>query len=174
MSWSIRETTSSDYEAIVRVVNSEVVQYAQMYSAEELHSIGIGEFSVADLVSVQSERKYIVAQEGGDIIGFASWYIKPNGVAWLSMLEVLPGQQGRGVGTSLLSYYEHAALVKGGKAFAFEVQAKAVWAHKFYEKAGYVVLSEQDLTEGIFANTLRSSRVVLGTRIYGKALRNNC
>lgn len=166
----IRQATPKDYAEIVAVVNSEYERYAKVYTKAELDLIGIGVFKVEDLRSGESERAYLLAVDEERVVGFASWYIKPNNVAWLSMLQVLPQDQGRGVGGSLIQRVEWDALRMGACALALEVQEKARWATEFYVHKGFKALTLADLNSGIFARTMATPAPVAGTLVYGKVI----
>ncbi|MDP1629558.1 MAG: GNAT family N-acetyltransferase [bacterium] len=163
----IRKPTRGEYNQIVRVVNSETTQYKRVLTQQKLEGIGIGKFLKKDLMEGEKTRSYIVAIKKVKIVGFASWYIKPNKIAWVSMLEVLPKYQQRGIGASLLKSVEKIAKKRKARAVVLEVQKKAHWAITFYKKMGYKILSKRMLIRKLFVGTLVKPPVK-ATQVFGK------
>jgi len=165
----IREPKKEEYNQIVEIVNSELDLYKKVFTQEELDKIGIGYFNVNDLREVENDRNFLVAVEDNKIMGFASWYIKSNMVAWVSMLEVDAQSYGKGIGTLLINHIEKFAKDKHVKAVALETQKKAEWAVSFYKKRNYKILSTEDLDNIPYRGTLTKPPLD-NTYIFGKIL----
>jgi GNAT superfamily N-acetyltransferase len=165
----VRNAIPDDYHSIVAVVNSEVAQYSAVLTNEEMDELGIGKESYRELVEGSKTRNYLVAEYDGSIIGFCSWYLKDSQFAWVSMLNVLPDYQGRGVGRLLLATVEAQARKYGARAIALEVQKKAEWAVNFYTKMGFRPLLESDFRAGTFTG-LFSGSIAEPTLVMGKEL----
>lgn len=84
---------------------------------------------------------FFVAEQDGDIIGFANALIK-EGCAELSAIYVLPTAQGRGVGSGLL----RAIMSRLGDVSQMiaEVEAGNVLGERFYRAKGFKVMKEYD------------------------------
>ena len=162
----IREPKESEYNQVVEVVNSELNLYKKFFTKEEIEGIGIGDFDITDLKDTKS-RNQLVAVADEKILGFASWYAKPNNVAWISMLEISPDEQKQGIGSKLIAEIEKLAKQQKNKAIALETQRKAFWAVDFYKKNNYKILSEEALLKEPFKDTLPNPPVK-NTYIFGK------
>lgn len=168
MDTKIRKPKKEEYAQIVKVVNSEKVLYEKVFSKKELDDIGIGSFNISDLEDDNS-RNYLVAVTKGRVVGFVSWYIKSNNVAWISMLEVDIHIQNQGIGSKLIKEVEQQAKQLKARAIALEVQKKAEWAIDFYEFNRYKILDDNDLSRGIYKETL-AKKPVKYTHVLGKLL----
>ena len=73
--------------------------------------------------------------DGDALIGFIA--LRPG---WIDHLYVLPGQQGRGVGTALLEVAK-----AGGQELALWTFQRNAGARRFYERHGFVAV---ELTDG--------------------------
>ena len=166
----IRKPKRSEYERIVIVVNSEFDLYKKVYHRKYLDEVGIGRFSLKDLFEGEKTRKYFIALIGTKIVGFISWYIKPNNVLWISMIQVLPKYYQRGVGRKLFEKVEKYALKNKVIAIAAETQKKATWVYRFNKSLGYKILSRRELSKKPFRNTLKNSPVKT-TYVWGKVLK---
>jgi len=166
----IRKPKEKEYEQIVKVVNSERALYGKVFSKKELDEIGIGNFKIKDLED-EGSRNYLVAIIKGKVVGFVSWYIKPNNIVWISMLEVDVNIHNQGIGSKLIKEVEQQANQFKAKAIALEVQKKAKWAIDFYKFNGYKILTNDDLNRGFYKGTL-SKKPVKNTYIFGKEINN--
>lgn len=165
----IKKPSLKDYPEIIRVINSEINLYKKIYSPKILDAIDIGKRNVKDLEKGSKDRKYLIAVKNKKIVGFASWYVKPNDIAWISMLQVLPEYHKQGIGRSLILKIEQQAKKNKCFAVALETQKKAFWAANFYKKNNYKIISSQKIMQGIYAGTLLK-KPVKNTFIFGKEL----
>jgi len=170
----VREPRDDEYNQMVDVINSERELYLTVYSAEYLDKLGIGHETIETTKQElgKETRIYLVAVENEHIVGFVSWYIKPNNVAWVSMLSVGKDFYKRGVGGALVEKVENQAQKAGVFSIALEVQKEAHWALAFYKKHGYIQLSWEDLNRAPFQETLPKPPVPT-TYILGKKLNNS-
>lgn len=83
---------------------------------------------------------------GGQIV--ACCILKPlgNGVAKLRQMAVDKGQQGKGLGTAMLSFAEYVATQEGFKEIELHAREIAVG---FYQKYDYEIIGEQFMEVGI-------------------------
>lgn len=165
----IKKPSPKDYPGIVRVINSEISLYKKIYSQNFLDAIGIGKRSAGDLEKGSKDRKYLIAVKNKKIVGFASWYVKFNNIAWISMLQVLPEYHKQAIGHSLILRIEQQAKKKKCFAIALEMQRKAFWAFNFYKKNNYKIISDKEIMRGIYAGTLLR-KPVKNTFIFSKVL----
>lgn len=161
---TIRAPKRNEYEQVVSVINSEKETWKEVLSDEEMAEIGIGEETVENLVEGEKDRNYLVAVADSDVVGFISWYLKNPNVAWVSMLQVVPTMQGKGIGSALMTQIEKQAESQGCKAVALETQKKADWAVKFYLANGYHTLKSEEVSKEPFAGIL--SRPLVDSQSY--------
>ena len=98
----------------------------------------------------QKQHQFIIAYDGSEPVGFASYGIKSlgeTGVYRLHKLYVMPGLQGKGVGKKLLQFIVDDTLPKGAKILELNVnkQNKAI---QFYEKMGFKITMEEKIDIG--------------------------
>jgi ribosomal protein S18 acetylase RimI-like enzyme len=123
--WVLRPATYIDHDSIAEV----------WHASASLQGVGPPEMpTVADLrrrvdAEMASEWKVTVADQSGDVIGFAA--IKPND-AVLDQLFVQPGLIGGGLGRALLEHCMRAMP----HGFTLHTASSNNRACKFYEKAG--------------------------------------
>lgn len=83
----------------------------------------------------------LVAEEGGQVIGYASLERRRNArAAHLSSLAVAPSVMGRGLGRVLLQAAETCARTSGFERLRLEVRADNGPARRLYERTGYTAL----------------------------------
>ncbi len=150
----IRPPKIEEYEKVVAVINSEKEIWLRSFSEEEMAELGIGEETVKGLIDGGKDRNYLIAAEDNTIVGFVSWYLKNPNVAWVSMLQVIPEMQGKGIGSKLMTEVEEQAKEQGCTATALETQKKADWAIKFYLAKGYRFLTNEETSNKPFAGVL--------------------
>ncbi|PJE59604.1 MAG: hypothetical protein COU85_02755 [Candidatus Portnoybacteria bacterium CG10_big_fil_rev_8_21_14_0_10_44_7] len=165
----IRKPKREEYDAVAVVVNSELDLYRTVLSQKKLKEICVGGFTKKDLIEGEAIRNYLIVTEDKKIVGFISWYKKPNKAVWISMLQVDAKHRNQGIGSLLLKRVEKIARKNGARVIALEVQRRAYWAVDFYKFNRYFILSEKDLNKEPFKNTL-SKPPVKNTFIFGKKI----
>lgn len=166
----IREPKRSEYKEFARVENSEAPQYRAIFTPEECKMLSVGKATERGLISSESKRKYLIATINNKIVGTMRYYLKENGILWISMIQVLPSYQGKGVGSVLLKEIEKIASRLKAKAVALEAQKKAKWAVAFYKANGYKILSQSDIDKKPFTGTLEKP-LVKHSYVFGKILK---
>ena len=115
---------------------------------ERLFEIDRAAFA-ADLAYSRAElRSYLrspgcrtlIAEEEGEILGFAIACRERAGHGHLVTLDVRPGRQRRGIGSELLRAIEEGLAALGLHTFILETLADEDGARRFYEKHGYAVV----------------------------------
>ena len=97
---------------------------------------------------VEERHQFLLVEQGEEAIGFASWgAMQEQGVFKLHKLYVLPGQQGKGLGRSMLQYIFGAIGPEGATVLRLNVN-RFNKARQFYEKLGFRVTGEEDVAIG--------------------------
>ena len=97
---------------------------------------------------VDDRHQFVLVEQGEEAIGFASW--SPTGtpgVFKLHKIYFMPGQQGKGLGRSLLQFIFGAIRPEGAKVLRLNVN-RFNKARQFYERMGFVVVGEEDVPIG--------------------------
>ncbi|HEY4286349.1 MAG TPA: GNAT family N-acetyltransferase [Puia sp.] len=130
--------------------------YGSILSAQQLQYMLNLFYSPASLrrqMVDERQQFLIVEQDEAEAIGFASYGVASGGVAdepgvyKLHKLYVLPGQQGKGLGRTLLQYIFDAIRPEGAKILRLNVN-RYNKARQFYEKIGFAVVKEEDVPIG--------------------------
>jgi ribosomal-protein-alanine N-acetyltransferase len=109
-----------------------------------------------ELSGVPRTRKYVVALEENELIGYAGIAVAGD-VADIHTLTVIPTHRRRGIASELLHQLEDWAKEKGIHAFMLEMREGNSEAQPLYEKHGYSVVSRRDnyYAPGIHALIMR-------------------
>jgi GNAT superfamily N-acetyltransferase len=102
---------------------------------------------------VEDRHRFLLVEQGDEAIGFASWGAEEAGVFKLHKIYVLPGQQGKGLGRSLLQFIFDDIRPHGAEYLRLNVN-RYNKARQFYERMGFAVVGEVDVPigEGYFMN----------------------
>jgi GNAT superfamily N-acetyltransferase len=97
---------------------------------------------------VEEHHQFVLVEKGEEAIGFASWAAAEEpGVFKLHKVYFLPGQQGKGLGRSLLQFIFGAIRPEGAKTLRLNVN-RYNKARQFYERMGFSVTKEEDVSIG--------------------------
>jgi [ribosomal protein S18]-alanine N-acetyltransferase len=109
-----------------------------------------------ELSGVPRTRKYVVALEENELIGYAGIALAGD-VADIHTLTVIPTHRRRGIASEMLRQLESWAMEKGIHAFMLEMREGNAEAQPLYEKHGYSVVSRRDnyYAPGIHALIMR-------------------
>ncbi len=109
-----------------------------------------------ELFGVPKTRKYIVALDDNEIIGYAGIALAGD-VADIHTLTVLPAFRRRGIASHMLKELEEWATQKGIANFMLEMREGNADAQPLYEKYSYQVISRRDnyYAPGIHALIMR-------------------
>jgi [ribosomal protein S18]-alanine N-acetyltransferase len=109
-----------------------------------------------ELSGVPKTRKYIVATQNNEIIGYAGIALAGN-VADIHTLTVIPAHRKQGIATSMLDQLEEWGRARNVDAFMLEMREGNVEAQPLYEKRGYSIVSRRDnyYAPGIHALIMR-------------------
>lgn len=98
---------------------------------------------------MQSEGHFFgLALVDGEAVGFASFSEVEPAVCKLHKLYVLPTVQGRGVGRCLMDFVVEGVRRNGGTRLILNVNRYNTPAIRFYERAGFGVLRDEDIDIG--------------------------
>ena len=132
----IRICKPSDRESIYRVINDAASAYKGVIPSDRWHEPYM---PLAELKREMKEMTFFGWEEEGRLLGVIGF--QPVGdVILIRHTYVLGNQQGRGIGSSLLSYAK--SLTK--KRLLVGTWSDATWAIRFYEKNGFRLLPNKD------------------------------
>ena len=109
-----------------------------------------------ELSGVPRTRKYIVALDGTELVGYAGIALAGD-VADIHTLTVVPSQRKQGIASKMLAELEAWGREKRVSAFMLEMREGNIEAQPLYEKHGYSVVSRRDnyYAPGIHALIMR-------------------
>jgi ribosomal-protein-alanine N-acetyltransferase len=109
-----------------------------------------------ELSGVPRTRKYIVALDGTELVGYAGIALAGD-VADIHTLTVIPSHRKQGIASHMLNELEGWGLEKKVTAFMLEMREGNEQAQPLYEKHGYSVISRRDnyYSSGIHALIMR-------------------
>ena len=124
--------------------------YGKILGAEQLKYMLNLFYSPASLrrQMVDEHHSFVLIEQDEDAIGFASWSATPEpGVYKLHKIYFLPGQQGKGLGRSILQFIFGDIAPQGAKTLRLNVN-RYNKARQFYERMGFSVTKEEDVPIG--------------------------
>jgi GNAT superfamily N-acetyltransferase len=124
--------------------------YGNILSPEQLKYMMSLFYSPASLrrQMVDEHHQFVMVEMEGEAIGFASWAPADEpGVFKLHKIYFLPGQQGKGLGRSLLQFIFSAIGPEGAGILRLNVN-RYNKARQFYERMGFRVTKEEDVPIG--------------------------
>jgi GNAT superfamily N-acetyltransferase len=123
--------------------------YGNILSPEQLEYMMKLFYSPASLrrQMVDDHHTFVIVEKDEEAIGFASWATAEPGVVKLHKIYFLPGQQGKGLGKSMLQFIFTAIRPEGAKTLRLNVN-RYNKARQFYERMGFTVTKEEDVPIG--------------------------
>ena len=100
-----------------------------------------------------------VADVDGEVAGFVA-VERVDGGAHVEEVSVRPDHDGRGLGSALLDEVARWAAAEGLGAVTLTTYRDVPWNRPFYERRGFRVLAEDELTDGL--RRLRNDEATLG------------
>ena len=95
------------------------------------------EMFASEFAQPASRRLYLVAEEGGTLIGYAGMMFSGGPQADVVTLAVDPGRWGRGTGTALLTALTEEAARRGCTEVLLEVREDNPRARRLYQREGF-------------------------------------
>ena len=128
----IRKVTKEDIEPFKKVIKDSIIELCkEYYSSEQIEAL-LGQFpSVQVYEKWMNERLLLVAEENGNILGFAQY--SPN-ISLIEAVHVAPSSARKCIGRKLIEAIEDSALELGKEKITLE---SSINATQFYEKCGY-------------------------------------
>jgi len=151
---SVRAARADDLDRIAAIkVQNWSDTYAPLLSAETLRPF----------LDQAAQRHYIkekaalpgtlllVAEDGGEVAGFALTFLDADPEPWLESLHVLAESRGRGAGTQLMSATATELLARGHHPLALGVVVGNDRAARYYERLGAELVRVEPVTwaEGV-------------------------
>jgi GNAT superfamily N-acetyltransferase len=124
--------------------------YGAILSPEQLKYMMSLFYSPASLRKqmVEDRHQFLILEESEEPVGFASWSTTTEpGVYKLHKLYVMPGRQGKGMGTTILQFIFEEIRPEGAIRLRLNVNRHNK-ARQFYEKMGFTVVKEEDVPIG--------------------------
>ena len=87
-------------------------------------------------------RSYILAKEGGEIVGFCALHIHTPSLAEIRSLVVKEGKRGMGIGQSLI-----ARAIEEAQMLGLQKVLSLTYKQSFFEKLGFVEIPKESLPE---------------------------
>lgn len=122
------------YSAIITPAQIEYMMDL-MYSEDALRS------------QMENSHEFIIAYEGKEPVGFASFSLIEPGVYKLHKIYLLPEKQGKGVGSYMINEIISSIRGIGGNSLLLNVNRNNR-ARDFYEKLGFEIIREEDIDIG--------------------------
>lgn len=139
---TLRPARETDVEAIVGLIR-ELAEFEKLTHLLEVTP----ERLRPQLFGARPAAEAMVAERGGEVIGFALWFTsfstflgKPG--LWLEDLYVRPAHRGAGVGEAMLRALAALALQRGCGRFEWSVLDWNEHAIRFYRRMGATVMPD--------------------------------
>ena len=146
---SVRAARADDLDRIAAIkVKNWADTYAPLLSSEILRPF----------LDEAAQRQYIkekaalpgtlllVAEDKGEVAGFALTFLDADPEPWLESLHVLAQSRGRGAGTELMSATAAELLDRGHRAMALGVVVGNDRAARYYERLGAELVKVEPVT----------------------------
>ena len=136
----IRQARADDAGAIAAIWNPIIRNTTVTFGAEEKPLA-----EVAALIAARhaAGRAFVVAEEAGTVLGFATYDQFRGGVGYRHSMEhsvhLSPEAQGRGLGRALMTALEDHARLAGVHVMMAGVSSENPGARRFHEALGYTL-----------------------------------
>ncbi|MBL7737619.1 MAG: GNAT family N-acetyltransferase [Chitinophagaceae bacterium] len=122
--------------------------YSAILSKEQIDYMLNSMYSKPSLQSqMQKGDQFVLAYNGNEPVGFASFALTGSHTYKLHKIYVLPSQQGKGTGKFIIDQLSNAMKAKGASMLQLNVNRNNP-AKSFYEKIGFAVIKEEDIDIG--------------------------
>jgi ribosomal protein S18 acetylase RimI-like enzyme len=149
----LRPATAGDVAAVCRLVRDAYALYVPRIGREPAPM-------TADYDTLVAEGAVTVAVEAGAIVGVLVMRPQPNSL-FLENVAVVPGEQGRGIGRTLVAFGERRASALGLEKVTLYTNAQMTENLSFYPALGYVEVarrSEHGFDRVFFEKSLQPKR----------------
>lgn len=124
--------------------------YKDILSGQQLAYMMNLFYNPAPLKDQMTNQKhvFVLIEDENNPVGFASYsLIKEPGIYKLHKIYVLPSQQGKGLGKTIIDFILNDIRPKGAAALQLNVNRNNK-AKTFYERLGFTVIKEEDIDIG--------------------------
>ena len=107
-------------------------------------------FALDELAAIQAAGRLLVAVDEGRLVGFVVFEAL-DGCAHVEEVSVVPEAEGRGHGTALLDAVGAWGTQAGLDGVTLTTFAEVPWNRPYYERRGFRVLTDDELTPALRA-----------------------
>ncbi len=133
----IRRCEDGDFAAIYSIINKAAEKYQGVISEDCWKEPYMSEEELGQ--EIREGIEFWGYRRGDRLIGVMGFQ-QVKDVALIRHAYVLPSEQGRGIGSELLSFL----CKETARPILIGTWADAVWAVRFYEKRGFIVIPDQE------------------------------
>lgn len=148
----VRSWQDGDLEDIRRITWATwVATYASFVPEADLRAYFDKAYTLDELAMllVSPDFRGLIVEEHGAPIGYAKVvHVPDEQKCYCSSLYVLPGHQGKGIGSLLLEHAERHAVAFGVHEIWLGVMVQNVRTMQWYERIGFVFVKEEPFTMG--------------------------
>ena len=134
----IRPAVEADIPALLAIWNPVIRETTIIFASELKTAEGVSTMIAARRAA---GREFLVWDEGGAILGFASYDQFRGGDGYATAMEhtvmLAPGARGRGIGRALMKVVEDLARAAGAHTMHAGVSGENVEAIAFHQRVGY-------------------------------------
>ncbi|KFM99348.1 GNAT family N-acetyltransferase [Bacillus clarus] len=159
MTYVVREMKQEDISAVQKVAKIAWHDTYEGIIPRAIQDNFLDEAYSDEKMKYRLENTHLfVAEVEGEVIGFANFSpIRLQNEAELGAIYLLPGQQGKGIGTALLQ--RGITVLKGIRKMYIHVEAANEKGKRFYEAKGFAALEQFE--EDFEGHMLQTVRMVL-------------
>jgi GNAT superfamily N-acetyltransferase len=142
----IRPATASDLPHLPALESASATRFAP-YGLADVYSTVVTPFESLE-EGLAAGRLWVATDGDGEIVGFAAAAVV-GGNAHLDEVDVHPDHGQRGIGTALVETVCTWARASGFTAITLTTLHDVPWNAPFYERLGFRVLREHELTDDL-------------------------
>lgn len=125
---TVREYAPADFETVYAIDCACFPEGRRMSREKLLHHLTV------------AEGHALVAENRGELVGYALACLQAKGLGYLKVLAVRPAIQNRGIGSRLLAEIEAWMWKRQAQAVMLETVNDERSARRFYERHGYFLM----------------------------------
>jgi predicted N-acetyltransferase YhbS len=135
---------------IERIREIERLAATRLFGTDLAHLAEDEPTEAAILLERLKSNDMIVAAEAGEPIGYVV-FREVEGCAYVEQIDVLPSHAGRRIGARLLDAVAERAKARGLAALTLSTFRDVPFNAPYYQRLGFVALTDGDLTAGLRA-----------------------
>ncbi|MBV9952593.1 MAG: GNAT family N-acetyltransferase [Acidimicrobiia bacterium] len=156
----VRAATASDVDAIPAIGVAAGERFRSIDDPRIARRADDPPYTVDEVVRFVDAGDALVAEVDGTVAGFMVMEVL-DGAAHVEELSVHPDHQGTGLGTALLDAAAGWAAGRGLATVTLTTYRDVPWNRPFYERRGFAVLTDAELTVGMRAKVAHEADVGL-------------